>query len=95
MTMTETRRKLARKEADMKRFDALPKEEQKRLTDQGLNPHEPEVVRRAKQARVKKQIDKYIERLPKRVRDRIRSRNMEGRYTTTTGFDLETRPGKF
>lgn len=94
MSMTTTRRKLARKEADFKRFDALPLEERKRLTDQGLNPHESEAVRKKKQDRVKGQIEKDISRYPKNIRERLLSRMKLGKYTNTRGLEQETRPGK-
>ena len=94
MSMTSTRRKLTRKEADFKRFDALPLEERKRLTDQGLNPHEPEKVRKKKQDRVKAQIEKDISKYPKSLREKLISRMRLGKYTNTRGLEQETRPGK-
>lgn len=60
--MTDIIKKLERKKADFKRFDALPLEERKRLSDQGLNPHEPEAVRNKKQELLHEGIKRDITR---------------------------------
>lgn len=72
MKATDIKRKLDRKAEAFRRFDALPPKERKRLTDQGCNPHEPEQIRNRKQALVKAQIRKDLDRLPEEVRSRIR-----------------------
>lgn len=45
-----------RKRAEFDQFDALPVSEQKRLRDEGQDPHEPVLVRKRKQAKVKAEI---------------------------------------
>lgn len=60
--MTDIRKKLERKKADFKRFDALPLEERKRLTAQGCNPHESEAVRQRKQELLHEGIKRDISR---------------------------------
>ena len=52
----ELRRTLENRRRALIEFDSKPEAEQRRLTDQGLNPHEPEAVRNRKQDRLKKEI---------------------------------------
>lgn len=56
MNTEELKRKLEQRRRALKEFDSKPKAEQRRLTEQGLNPHEPEAVRNRKQDRLKKEI---------------------------------------
>lgn len=52
----EIRRMIENRRRALKEFDSKPEAEQRRLTDQGLNPHEPKAVRNRKQDRLKKEI---------------------------------------
>lgn len=55
MNINNLQNMINRKREEFRKFDALPPAEQKRLTDQGLNPHEPESIRTRKQDRLKRQ----------------------------------------
>ena len=52
MDIKELERKLEQRRKALKEFDSKPEAEQRRLTDQGLNPHEPEEVRKRKQDKI-------------------------------------------
>lgn len=56
MNTKELKRKLEQRRRALIEFDSKPEAEKRRLTDQGLNPHEPEEVRNRKQDRLKKEI---------------------------------------
>ena len=55
------------------RFDALPADQQRELTEQGLNPHEPAAIRRAKQKQLKEEINQRIDKLPVEARDKLQA----------------------
>ena len=69
--MDALKRALERRKRELMEFDKLPLKEQQRRTAQGLNPHEPMATRKAKQARVKAEIEKRIDKLPKEARDKL------------------------
>ena len=50
--MDELRKQLEAKRNEFKRFDALPADEKRRLTEQGMNPHEPAEIRKAKKKKI-------------------------------------------
>ena len=56
MNTKELKRKLEQRRRALIEFDSKPEAEQRRLTEQGLNPHEPEAVRNRKQDRLKKEV---------------------------------------
>lgn len=91
--MTDIRKKLERKKADFKRFDALPLEERKRLTAQGCNPHESEVVRQRKQQLLHREIKLEVaenKRLSKRQKERLfklLNRGRNGKRISTESMD--------
>ena len=60
-----------RRRRELAEFDKLPLKEQQRRTAQGLNPHEPLATRKAKQAKLKAEIEKRIDKLPKEERERL------------------------
>lgn len=62
---------IQRKRAEFERFDALPVKEQRRLTEQGLNPHEPYKVRKAKQKIVREEIQREFRRMPIEARKQL------------------------
>ena len=89
--MTDIQKKLERKKTDFKRFDSLPLEERKRLTDQGLNPHEPEAVRNKKQELLHEEIKRDITRKTTgKMRSKLLSlieRGKHGKRISTDAMD--------
>ena len=69
--MTKARRAVIRRRRELAEFDKLPLKEQQRRTAQGLNPHEPLATRRAKQGRIRAEIEKRMDKLPKEERERL------------------------
>lgn len=69
--MDALKRALERRRRELMEFDKLPLKEQQRRTAQGLNPHEPLATRKAKQAKLKAEIEKRIDKLPKEARDKL------------------------
>ena len=63
--------KFNRRRRELAEFDKLPLKEQQRRTAQGLNPHEPLATRKAKQARIRAEIEKRMDKLPKEERERL------------------------
>lgn len=70
-TDAELDAKFKRRRRELAEFDKLPLKEQQRRTAQGLNPHEPLATRKAKQARIRAEIEKRMDKLPKEERDRL------------------------
>lgn len=69
--MDALKRALERRKRELMEFDKLPLKEQQRRTAQGLNPHEPLATRKAKQAKLKAEIEKRVDKLPKEERERL------------------------
>ena len=69
--MDALKRALERRKRELMEFDKLPLKEQQRRTAQGLNPHEPLATRKAKQAKLKDEIEKRVDKLPKEERERL------------------------
>lgn len=69
--MDALKRALERRKRELMEFDKLPLKEQQRRTAQGLNPHEPLATRKAKQAKLKAEIEKRMDKLPKEERERL------------------------
>lgn len=69
--MDALRRALERRKRELMEFDKLPLKEQQRRTAQGLNPHEPLATRKAKQARIRAEIEKRMDKLTKEERERL------------------------
>ena len=69
--MDALKRALERRKRELMEFDKLPLKEQQRRTAQGLNPHEPLATRKAKQAKLRAEIEKRMDKLPKEARDKL------------------------
>ena len=69
--MDALKRALERRKRELMEFDKLPLKEQQRRTAQGLNPHEPLATRKAKQARIRAEIEKRMDKLTKEERERL------------------------
>lgn len=69
--MDALRRALERRKRELMEFDKLPLKEQQHRTALGLNPHEPLATRKAKQAKLKAEIEKRMDKLPKEERERL------------------------
>lgn len=71
----DIQKKLNKKRKAFRDFDRLPIAEQRRLRDQGLDPHEPEHIRKAKQKKVKDEVrarlNKSLSRYTKEKRESI------------------------
>ena len=67
----KAKRAIDKRRRELAEFDKLPAKEKERRTKDGLNPHEPMATRKAKQARVKAEIEKRIDKLPKEARDKL------------------------
>ena len=69
--MDALKRALERRKRELMEFDKLSLKEQQRRTAQGLNPHEPLATRKAKQARIRAEIEKRMDKLTKEERERL------------------------
>ena len=91
--MTDIKSKAERKAEDFKKFDALPETEKQRLTTQGLNPHEPEMIRNKKQQLLHREIKLEVaenKRLSKRQKERLfklLNRGRNGKRISTESMD--------
>lgn len=90
--MDALRKALERRRRELMEFDKLPLKEQQRRTAQGLNPHEPLATRKAKQAKLKAEIEKHIDTLPKEARDKLKAL---GVYRSKDGEIIRRTCGEF
>lgn len=56
MNENDIQKLIDKKRAAFRKFDALPAAEKRRLTEQGLNPHESKAIRQAKQKKLTAEI---------------------------------------
>ena len=93
--MDALRRALERRKRELMEFDKLPLKEQQRRTAQGLNPHEPLATRKAKQARIRAEIEKRMDKLTKEERERLTAlgvyRSKDGAVIRRTCGEITTK----
>ena len=93
--MDALKRALERRKRELMEFDKLPLKEQQRRTAQGLNPHEPLATRKAKQARIRAEIEKRMDKLTKEERERLTAlgvyRSKDGAVIRRTCGEITTK----
>lgn len=93
-TDKDIRALINKRRAELKRYDNATPAEQRRLTENGLNPYEPPETRAAKQKKIRDEIRRIFSKLPKEERDKLAAmgvyddgsnRNKDARVIHRTG----------
>lgn len=92
-TIQKAKQMIKERKKELRAFDALPIKEQMTRTECGLNPHEPEEVRIAKQRIIRELARVNILKLPATVQARLSgfAKDPQSKKGTFTRRDYERR----